>query len=333
MRFNIKNEFDNKELLLYSLGLGPFFTVLIIYYSFLLIPSRSSLFYLTMVGLIYLVITIFGKNHFKPLLISLYNGLKKLVMIKGDKYKQISHILFLLMIFIPITVYLIVYLMQILPRPLMRHDMLNYGITGKMLFEAKSLGPVWINDFAQNGYLYKILHAPSFALMMTWEQMINSLFHVDSDIYFRSIGAYYGLLILSIQFYWVSKQNKWLAVFSSFALLTGYDFLSLFIRNHIDSYRIYMFVISLIFMAYSLKYKDNLSLFLFGMSCGFSAFAHRIGIVIACINCFVFFITMDDKLKSRVIKTGVVVMLMLSFGGSHYLLDFIFGQGQWLYKD
>jgi len=217
-------------------------------------------------------------------------------------------------------------------QPLIGHDILNYGITGRMLFEEKSLSPIWTKNFSENGFKYLISHAPSFPLLLTWEELINSLFQIKSDLYFKSISAYFGLLIVGIQFYWIAKKNKWLAIVTAFALLSGLGFFLLFIQRSIDSYRIFLFVISWIFLAYSIKQKDFLSLLMFGMFSGFAAFSHRIGAVLVGINCVVFCIILDTNFKTRVMKTAVVIILLLVFGGSHYIFDLGWGRGAWIHK-
>jgi hypothetical protein len=52
-RFNESGRYSNSELLLYSLGLGPAFTALLLYYSFLILPHRSNIFYLILVAAVY----------------------------------------------------------------------------------------------------------------------------------------------------------------------------------------------------------------------------------------------------------------------------------------
>lgn len=330
MRLNKSGGYTGSELMLYSLGLGPVFTTLILYYTFLLIPHHSNVFYLVLILSVYFLIAIIGRKYFKHLLRDIQCKIKKVLIVKGSVYNQTEHILLMLIIIIPLSVYLVVYLTRILPQPLVGHDILDYGITGRMLFEEKSLAPIWVKNFAESGYSYRILHAPSFSLLLTWEELINSFFYVKSDFYFRSISVYYGLLILSVQYYWAAKQNKWLAVLSALALLSGVAFLIKFFSPHIDTYRILFFIMSLIYLAYAVKKPDYLSIILFGIFSGFAAFAHRIGVVLVVINCVVFFIILDSNFKTRLLKTAIVIILVLAFGGSHYIFDLIWGRGAWI---
>ena len=137
-------------------------------------------------------------------------------------------------------------------------------------------------------------------------------------------------MILGTQYYWIAKKNKWLAILAAFTLLSGLAFFLVLFSRHIDSYRILLFAISWIYLVYAIKEKDFLSLLMFGIFSGFAAFAHRIGVVIAVINCIAFCIISDTNFKRRVIETAVVVLLILAFGGSHYVFDIIWGQGFWL---
>jgi hypothetical protein len=158
----------------------------------------------------------------------------------------------------------------------MGHDILGYGVLGKLLFEEKSLTPIWVTDFASNGFRYRTLHAPSFPLLLTWEKLINSWFQLKNDFFFISVSTYYGFLIIVTQAYWIAKKSKWLALISSYALVSGLGFFNLFFSRHLDSYRILFFCISLIYLALSIKKSDFLSLLMLGISSGFMTFAHRI---------------------------------------------------------
>ena len=331
IRFNESGRYSNSELLLYSFGLGPAFTTLLLYYSFFILPHHSNIFYLILIAAVYFLIAVIGRKSFKHIFGILKKNVKKVFTVKGSALGKIEHITLMVIICVPLIIYLFVYLAKILPQPLIGHDILNYGITGGILFEEKSLAPIWVKNFAKNGYIYGITCAPSFSLLLTWEELVNSLFYVKSDLYFKSISAYYGLLILSVQYYWVAKQNKWLAVLSSFALLSGLGFYLKFLFPHIDTYRIFFLIMSLIYLAYAVKKPDYLSIILFGVFSGFTAFAHRVGVVMAVISCVIFIVMMDDNFKSRVIKATIIIMLVLAFGGDHYIFDLIWGRGAWIH--
>ncbi|HLP59828.1 MAG TPA: hypothetical protein VK186_13395, partial [Candidatus Deferrimicrobium sp.] len=68
-RFNGAGEkVANLELMLYTLGLGPIFTVLILYYLLLIIHGLPNIFYLAAVFLVYLVLLVWGRKSV-PLLL------------------------------------------------------------------------------------------------------------------------------------------------------------------------------------------------------------------------------------------------------------------------
>ena len=56
----------------------------------------------------------------------------------------------------------------------------------------------------------------------------------------------------------------------------------------------------------------------------------RVGVVMAVISCVIFIVMMDDNFKSRVIKATIIIMLVLAFGGDHYIFDLIWGRGAWI---
>ena len=328
--FNESGRYSNLELLLYSLGLGPAFTALLLYYFFLILPHHSNIFYLILIAAVYFLIAVIGRKSFKHIFGDVKKNVKKVLSVKGSALGKIEHITLIVIICVPLAVYLFFYLTKILPQPLIGHDILNYGITGRMLFDEKSLAPVWITNFSKSGYIYGALNAPSFSLLLTWEELVNSIFHGNSDLYFKSISAYYGLLILSVQYYWVAKKNRWLAVLAVLAMFSGLSFFIKFLFPHIDTYRIFFFIMSFVYLAYAVKKPDYLSVILFGIFSGFAAFAHRIGVVTTVISCVTFIVMMDDSFKLRVIKATIVIMVILAFGGDHYIFDLIWGRGAWI---
>ena len=331
IRLDKDNKYSCSELLLHCLGLGPAFTTLLLYYSFLLFPHRPNLFYLILIAAIYFLIAVGGRESFILLYNDIINNIRNLVHVfRNSIYGQLEPIIMISLIFIPLALYLAAYFTKIIVQPLLGHDILNYGIMGRILSEEKSLAPIWITNFASSGFLYRITCAPSFSLLLTWEEFVNSFFGAKSDLYFKSISGYYGLLILSIQYYWVSKKDKWLGILACFALLSGLGFFQAFFRMHIDTYRILFLSISCIYLAYSIKEKDFLSFMMFGIFSGVAAFAHRIGVVLAVINCIGFFIIQDSNLRKRLLNTVAAIILILAFGGSHYMFDIIWGQGGWL---
>lgn len=329
-RFNESGRYSNSELLLYSLGLGPVFTTLLLYYSFLILPHRSNIFYLILIAAVYFLIAVIGRKSFRRIFCDVRNNINKIFTVKGTAFSKIEHIALMVIICVPLIGYFFVYLTKILPQPLIGQDVLLYGTQGRILFDEKSLAPMWVVQFASSGFTYGALAAPSFPLLLTWEELLNLFFQTKSDLYFKSINAYYGLLILSIQYYWVAKQNKWVAVFAVFALLSGLSFFTSFLQPHLDLYRIFFFSVSFICLAYAVKEKDFLSLLMLGIFSGFAAFAHRIGVVMAVINCIVFLITVDSNFKTRIIQTVILILLILACGGDHYIFDLIWGRGTWI---
>jgi hypothetical protein len=322
-RFNESGKYSNSELLLYSLGLGPVFTALLLYYSFLILPHRSIIFYLMFIAAVYFLIAVIGRKSFRRIFCDVKNSINKIVIFEQNASicRKVEHIVLLSIIFISMVAFLFVYLTKILPQPLIGWDSLTHGISGRNLYYEKSLADIWAQYTT---------YPPAFSLLFTWEEFVNFIFQVKSDLYFKSISTYYGLLIISIQYYWVAKQNKWVAVLSVFALLSGVSFFISLLQPHLDLYRIFFYVISFIWLAYAVKEEDCLSLLMFGIFSGFTAFTHRIGVVIAVINCFVFFITIKSSFQMRVLKAFIIILLILAFGGDHYIFDLIWGQGAWL---
>lgn len=330
VRFNKTNTLSNFELILYSLGLGPVFTVSMLYYFLLLIPGRAHLFYLISILAIYGVISIFSIKGFQILGVQLKEWVKTSAaswksMDTREKFKSAGYWTFLLVL---LAGFLILYLGNTLQTPLEHHDALIYGNLGKMYYQQKQITYSRVMRPARNGFYFQGSQRPSFSLLLTWEMMLNNKQTNHSpgfDLYFRSMSGYYGILLLGVYFFWLYRKNKYLALLGLLVLFSGLRFFLMMFDYHLDAYRVFFLAISWIWLAYTLKRKDGFSLFLFGVFSGFTAFTHLIGLVVAAINTLALFIFYEDGLKARVFKVAVTVLLIAALGNIHYLLDALLG--------
>ena len=157
--------------------------------------------------------------------------------------------------------------------------------------------------------------------------IVDNFFRAEKDLYYKSISTYYGLLIISLLIFWLSKESKYLALLGVFAILSGVTFFKTLIIQHLDSYRIFFLIISWIFLAYSIEKRDFFAFFLLGVFSGFAAFAHTIGAVLVGFNCLAIFIFIKGNLRYKLAKTTLIAVLTVTFGWFHYILDIIWGYG------
>ena len=334
IRLDKEKMHSNLELLLYSLGLGPVFTSLLLYYLLLFFPHHSNLFYILGIFIIYLILSFLGRKYFSDLLI---DGNKKIKKIKNifnnlSPSHQTKSIIITSFLILFLVSFLFLYITNTLQTPLDGTDALRYGTLGKIFFTEKSLEYRWIRPYPKTCFYMPYNHAPSFSLLLTWEKTMGSFFNADKDLYYKSLSTYYALLILSILIFWLSKKNKYLALLGVFALLSGFYFFETLITQHLDSYRIFFLIISWIFLAYSIEKKDFLSFLLLGIFSGFAAFAHTIGAVLVVFNCLALFIFLKGNLKYKLKKTTSVTLLVIAFGWLHYILDIFWGYGWIIFK-
>ncbi len=330
-------KYSNLELLLYSLGLGPIFTVLILYFLLMLTPGHSNLFYLVLVSLVYLLLLLWGRKSVS-LLFAEIKGYFKLSIKKFrtlHSLKKIERVLFVLFLLILLMGFLFLYLNNTLQTPLEGHDILVYGNIGKIYYQEKAVTYSSNIYNKENGFFFSGSPKPSFSLLLTWEMILNGCFprgegagqtqDMAFDTYFKSISAYYGLLILFLIFFWLCRKNRYLALLGIVVSLSGLRFFLMLVNFHMDSFRLFFLLLSWIFLAYSIKKRDHFSLFLLGAFSGFTAFTHLIGVVVAIINCMALFIFLERPFKERALKTAVLFLLVLVFGGIHYLLEAFYG--------
>jgi hypothetical protein len=284
--------------------------------------------------IIYLILSLLGRKYFYVL----WTDIKKKAKNTKETFKNLSayyrveFIVFSLVIILFLASFLFFYSTNTLQASLDGTDALKYGNLGKILFKEKSLEYRWIRTYPKTGFYFIANSAPSFSLFLTWEKIIDSFFKVNKDLYYKSLSAYYALLILSVLMFWLSKKSKYLALLGVFALLSGMSFFNTLITQHLDSYRVFFLIISWIFLAYAIEKKDLLSFLLLGIFSGFAAFAHTIGAILVVFNCLAFFFLIMGNLKNKIIKTSFITILAIIFGWFHYILDTFWGFG-WIIFD
>lgn len=332
VKYNNKTEgrYSNLELLLYSFGLGPVFTILILYFLLMTLQGYSDVFYLAAVLLVYTALLVLGRKS-----ISLLAREIKEKFQTFNKKKTLEHVLYFSFLLILLVVFTFIYMTNTLQIPIEGHDTLIHGNIGKMYYAEKA---VEYSDRILNkksGFFFTGSPKPSFSLLLTWEMILNGCFSSQTgalnsfdmsfDLYFRSVSAYYGLLILLVQFCWLYRKNRYLALLGIVVLFSAFKFFQIFVSYHLDSYRLFFLILSWIFLAYSLKNRDRLSLFLLGVFSGFTAFTHVIGGLVAIVNGLAFFLFLGKPLKERLLKTLVLFLVILIFGGLHYILEAFWG--------
>lgn len=329
LRFFSPKDQHSYDLIIPFLGLGPAFTTLLLYYLFLFFPGKTDYFYFYLIISVYFILGMLGKKELLLLLSSVSEKFKKSFISNKDEKDKFLNIFLLLIFSIGVICYFFILFTEIAVQPLDGHDILNYGIVGNMLHDAKSLLPVWIENYSLQGFIYKVTCAPGFSLLLTWEKIAGSVFNFAGDMYFKSVSGYYAVLIIFALFFSLARFNKLIGFLCVLALLSVYSFYIKFFLPHIDTFRMFFLIMSFVYLAYSVKYENFASVILFGVFSGFAAYSHRIGIIICAINFFVFFIMFGSSFKTKILNSILACLIILSFGGSHYIFDIIWGRGVW----
>jgi len=328
-----KSHYPKRELLIYSLGFGPPLVSLILLYAFIIFPGRYSVTYIGVVVFVFCLLALWGRKAFPVMLRDTARYLRKwAIALKNRRYCCEWMVIFGI-IAVSLCAYLYVLVTVILPEPLYGHDITKYAILGEYTFDAKSLSPFYERGIQSTGILLKGSHKPLFVLLATWERMLNDAFGMAGDMYFKSVGAYYGVLLWLLLFYLVAKRDKWMAVIASAALVSGFSFGESLLSPHIDMFRIYMLALAIFFFAMSLKNeKDYFSLTLFGIYGGFAACSHTIGLafVVIAVVILPFFLRAGWPDKIRAFFHGVLVMMMS--GNVFHIFNVIYGRDQMVLK-
>lgn len=323
-RFDKKtNPLENTELLLFFLGLGPAFTVWIVNLLLLLFPKNNVLFYVFMYLVFFFTLFFITYKDSFSRLCQISKGLREILL--GKDYKSKIFIFSILGLSL-------VWFLSILYIPILGHDMFEYATQGRIFFENKAI--VYSKHLfdAKSGFYYVGTHGFSFPIFATWEHLVNSLFNIQSDYFFRSITGYYWILIVSLFGFYLFKKDKQLGLLGILVLLLTPGFAGMFFYYHIDTYRIYFLMTTFILLTKIIRNDAIQYLILYGIYGGIMSNAHSISFIFFAIFNMVYFLFSNKKITHRIYNLLIICLFAFLFGAYHYVLDIFWGTG-WIFKE
>jgi 4-amino-4-deoxy-L-arabinose transferase-like glycosyltransferase len=211
--------------------------------------------------------------------------------------------------------------------------MLEYAIQAKHFAREKLIAYIPNRYHAENNFFYVGLHGFSFPLLGTWEYLFSENFGIyDNDYLLRSITGYYGILILVLIYYFMKQYSRFYALSAIILLFSSYGFYLMVTDYHIDTYRIFMILAAFAGLGLAIKHPSNITLILFGAFAAAQAYIHSLGVFIAIFLCLSFFIFYSGKLSQKAIKSFMLFLIIMLFGGVHYVMDVFWGTG-WVFQE
>lgn len=346
-RFDKEQVIAPFQKIVFSLALGPFFTTLLLYYLLWLAPGLSSLSYVLFVTFIFLILAVINIKYLPYLFSAIQSRFHFIIRTSEEgKNKFLLDLKFIklyssdytLNYFNIIALGVVVYLSwqwiwRLIGLPIIGHDMLEYAIQAKYFAQHRLIDYIENRYHPETEFFYVGLHGFSFPLLGSWEVLFSELFgKSENDYYLKSITGYYGFLIFFTQFFWLKRVNVWLAVAASVIMFFTYGFFITINEYHIDSYRIFMIVASLISLAYAINYHTGLTLALLGIFAGAHAFIHSLGVFVSVFIVVAFFLFYKNTLQKKILHTLLIIVIIMLMGGIHYIMDVLFGTG-WIFQE
>ena len=328
-----EKRYSAAEWMISSLGLAPAGVVLLLYYSLLLAPGYYAHIHVILVAGCVGVAAWMGRFG----LARIWRACELSVRAGREQWRHLPAVTRVARAASTVVVLLLAawlassYVRNVLPRPIMGSDILEYGTIGNVFADQYSVEYIFQRFYPETGFVFMSLHAPAFPLFLTWEKLSGGLFGCDSDWYFKSISPWYALLILALAAYWLSRLSRWLALLGMLALLASIGFFLSFVEWHLDSFRILLLLLSWVWLAHVVRNNDRIAWLMLGMCSGLAAFAHSIGAIAAGVNCVTVFLFAPGPWTRKIVRLAGLVGLILLFGGLHYVIDTIWGRG-WVWN-
>lgn len=307
-------------LALAGFALGPFLTTLVLYYTLALWHGAPVLVAWLLPLLFFALVTWMagvGRGRLLILLAGLPASLKD-----RSLWPFLAGTLFLLLV-------TVVFLLN---KPLVDHDVLEYGVQGRIFLRDRAISYQRFQFDAASGFHYVGLHGFSFPLLFTWEGLWGELLGVRTDTWVRSITMWYAWLLIAFCWSLLRGIDRWAAVFGGLALTAPIGFLFLMTIYHLDSMRIMLFTCAVAAFVAVVQGPSRERMLLFGALAGAQAFVHSVGAILAGVLVAVLLFALPIRWNKRITWLAQGVGLMLLFGAVHYLVDIVSGTG-WIFQD
>lgn len=311
------------NLFLYSLGLGPVMTSLLLYYFFLVIPGQTSVVYFVLVMFVYLLIFWFGRANTGML----YEDIKGAVLkVKNDSLKYFWFVV------IAVVAYVGFWQFFVANFPILGHDILVYAVQGDVFYKDKSIEYKEHRYDEESKYYYVGKHGFTFPLLGTWGRITNDLAGTENDFYFRSVSGYYFFLLTFTFFVWLTRMtSRLVGVLGSLVYLATPGIYMMALYYHIDTARIYFLLLFIMFILEMIKGGGWLDILMAGILGGFAVSIHSISGVLVALSLFAGIFFLKGHFLKRFRKVFLIGCLILLFGGIHYCIDIVWGTG-WLFN-
>jgi hypothetical protein len=313
--------FEGKEPLQYliSFGSGACIQVCALYYLLLIVPGLWQGFYPIFLFTIQLLGLYFLKFEWSKIWYALPSIIP--TWFKNPKYN--------VRLFAAFWIYWIIFSVV---NPVAEHDYFEYAIQGKIFFRDLAIPYVPIRYDALTGFCYVGLHGFLLPLFATLDHFQRFFTGIETDYFFRSITGFYWAMILLFQYHLFKPFNARMAGWANLVLMLTYGFYLSFITYHIDCTRIFLLITSLWFMAEMLMYPGRKTALLFGAAAGMTAFVHSLGVFLVVIELGLVLVFLKQPLLNRVRLLTYAFVMVLLFGGIHYLIDTFYGTG-WIFQE
>jgi hypothetical protein len=286
----------------------------IVYYELLLFPGNSNFFYFSITFSVLFVFFVVSRNWFRR---------ENVLPEKIFTIRNFNLIFFILLV---LQVFYLNY------KEITENDYLEYGILGNYFFDNKDISYLKERFLRESYFYYVGLHGFTFPLAKVYERIVNSFFFINSDLYFKSISGVYSVLTLLL-FYRISTKflNSKQSILALCIFAFTYGFFIISLRFHIDTFRLFYFSVSFLFLIEASKKFDTPTAIVSGIILGSHSFAHSLGVFVAFFWIFSLLINSIIQKSFSAINYFYLVMFFLLFGGGHYILEVLLGTG-WIFQ-
>ena len=313
---------NKPNLFIYSLGIGPITISLILTRALQLFPGHSDTFYILIIIVIFLLLLIYSRNKITLLKeLKIFFNIKRILV----ETSVIEKILILIILLIIMSIFF-----QTIIFPVVENDALQYLKVAQMIHKYKTVDfyPV-IKPDPETGFYATSSHPLGYISLILWNYMIQGS---ETPCFHKFISSFYLictiLLLFTLYNHHSVKRRYFYGISAVLILITTPVYYREAVYMGVDTFRIYMFFLSFVWISTLIKRSISTANYLYlkiftGFVVGLGMFTHSIGILIPVFFTILYFIFSKENKKqlfSTILIIGAVAMLT---GGSRYITNFV----------
>ncbi len=312
----LENEASSKFFLL-TLGLGPIATAWILRQLFWLTPGFDDKFYILTIGALFAILLLYGRKE----IYRLFDLLKKLSWFRKLRWASVFSMNGSLVLVLVSS--LTVLLVLAVGLPVIENDAVQYAYVSAWMYRVKGFEfyPIIVPDPA-SGFYATSSHPLGYYALIIWTYLLQGSAEIPGAI--RLISPLHIVLLAVLIWEWMRGHGTFIRLLACLLTVLTPILYNQSLDLSIDSLRIFLFVLSFLWVRELIDQPDNRIAVIAGVVTGLSMFVHSLGgLFTGPFVAAAFFLLSRESLPQKIQLLTILTSVAMVVGGGRYIENFL----------